>query len=380
MTSAIERGVRRALDKGNAADPEFRVTVYEAAERAMLRVVTERNWSKAAADRQRDELMAAIEAVEADYPPATRHDPQGGEGASIDAGAATSGDGEYAFAGEAPRGWLDDDGRDVPRAALEEPVAPATATDDARLEGAHGIDPPPSFAERAEDRVAPPDDAWSPGGRRARPTRGTLRRLVIPAVGLVIVLLIALAAWFALTRPSSDLSTARSDGEATGGRVRAGSPAGLADGASRQGWIEVFAGGQIDRVVAETGGRVKAIEGAGGRAAVQIEGPAGTEEAEIALLIGPGVVARLAGRTVRGELTVGSPDDTPREFTIRCLFAGETICGRQRFSTTIGEETFVFDMEVPAGADGAAQLAIGPGIGGNARDLNVYGFRLRPVD
>lgn len=380
MASAIERGVRRALEKGNAADPEFRVTVYEAAERAMLRVVTDKDWSEAAADRQRDELMAAIEAVEADYPPATRQDPQGVEGAPINVAGATSGDGKSPFVGEAPHGGLDDDGRGVPEAALEETVRRAAAAGDARLEGEHGIDKGPSFAHLEEDRLARADDAWLPGGHRVRSHRWTQRRLVVSAIALVILLLVAVAVWFALTRTSSDLSTVGSNRETTGSRVRAGSSAGPADGASQQDWIEVFAGGQIDRVSAETGGRVKAIEGAGGRAAVQIEGPADTGEAEIALLIGPGIVGRLAGRTARGELTVGSPDDTPREFTIRCLFAGETACGRQRFSTTVGEETFVFDMDVPAGVDGAAQLAIGPGVGGNARDLNVYGFRLRPVD
>ncbi|WP_206452800.1 hypothetical protein [Aurantimonas marina] len=380
MASAIERGVRRALEKGNAADPDFRVEVYEAAERAMLRVVTDKNQSEAEANHQRDELMAAIEAIEADYPPATYPDPQGGEGAPIDAGAATSGGGKPPFVGEASRGGLDDDGRGVPKAALEEPVPRAAAAGDARLKGERGIDTAPTLADLEEDRIARADDAWLPGRRRARPTRRALRRLVVPAMALVILLLIAMAAWFALNGTSSDLSTVRSNREATGGRVRVGPTEGPADGASQENWIEVFAGGQIDRVSAETGGRVKTIEGAGGRAAVQIEGPADAEEAEIALLIGPGIVGRLAGLTARGELTVGSPDDTPREFTIRCLFAGETVCGRQRFSTTIGEETFVFEMDVPASADGAAQLAIGPGVGGNARDLNVYGFRLRPID
>jgi len=368
VISAIERGVRRALEKGNAADPEFRVKVYEAAERAMLRVVADKNRSEAATDRQRIELMTAIEAIETDYPPVAYRDSQGGEEIPTDVVGATSGDGEAPFAGEASPGGFDAS------------VQPATAAADARLTRERGIDTAPVFADREEDRIARADNAWSPGGRRARPARWTPRRLAISAIALVILLLVAVAAWFALTPTSSDPSAVEPNQETTGRRVRVGQTEGPVDGASQENWIEVFAGGQIDRVSAETGGRVKAIDGAGGRAAVQIEGPADTEEAEIALLIGPGIVARLAGQKARGELTVGSPDDTPREFTIRCLFAGKTVCGRQRFSTTIGEEVFVFDMDVPAGVDGTAQLAIGPGVGGNARDLNVYGFRLRPVE
>ncbi|MEC5289275.1 hypothetical protein VSX64_04205 [Aurantimonas sp. C2-6-R+9] len=368
MISAIERGVRRALEKGNAADPDFRVKVYEAAERAMIRVVTDKNQDEAEANRQRDDLMAAIEAIEADYPPAAYRDSQGGEAIPADVAVATSGGGRSPFVAESPPGGLD------------APVRQATAAGAARLAGERGIDTVPILSDPEQDRIARADDAWSPGGRRAPPARWAHRRLAISVIALVILLLVAVATWFALSRTSSDPTAVGSEQETTGRRVRVGSSDGVAAGASQENWIEVFAGGQIDRVSAETGGRVKAIDGAGGRAAVQIEGPADTEEAEIALLIGPGIVARLAGQKARGELTVGSPDDTPREFTIRCLFAGKTVCGRQRFSTTIGEETFVFDMDVPAGVDGPAQLAIGPGVGGNARDLNVYGFRLRPVE
>ncbi len=367
MASAIERGVRRALEKGNAADPEFRVKVYEAAERAMLRVVTDKNQGEVEASRQRDALMVAIEAIETDYPPAAYRDPQGREETPADLTDAAFGDGQSSFVAEAPHGGLDAS------------VRHTTASGDARLTGEREIDTAiPTDSD--EDQIARADAAWSPGGRRAAPARSAHRRLVVSTIALVVLLLVAVAAWFALTRTSSELAAVGSNREPTGSRVRAGSSEGSAAGASQENWIEVFAGGQIDRVAAETGGRVKAIEGAGGRAAVQVEGPADTEEAEIALLIGAGIVGRLAGRKARGELTVGSPDDTPREFTIRCLFAGETVCGRQRFSTTIGEETFVFDMDVPAGSAGSAQIAIGPGVGGNARDLNVYGFRLRPVE
>ena len=43
------------------------------------------------------------------------------------------------------------------------------------------------------------------------------------------------------------------------------------------------------------------------------------------------IVEQIAGSRARGELAVGSPDDQGREFSVSCLFAGETVCGRQRF-------------------------------------------------
>ena len=68
MASAIEQSVRRALQKGNAADPDFRLVVYEAAERAILRVQSAQHSDEAEADRKRQALISAIEAIEAEYP------------------------------------------------------------------------------------------------------------------------------------------------------------------------------------------------------------------------------------------------------------------------------------------------------------------------
>ena len=67
MTSAIETSLRRALEQGDRADPNFRLEIYEAAERALLRLETSNGMSDEARDRHRRDLIGAIETIEDEY-------------------------------------------------------------------------------------------------------------------------------------------------------------------------------------------------------------------------------------------------------------------------------------------------------------------------
>ena len=75
----------------------------------------------------------------------------------------------------------------------------------------------------------------------------------------------------------------------------------------------------------------------------------------------------------------GAPDGKPREFTLRCLFGGETVCGRQRFTTSLPEENFLFNLEFPPEAVAGGQIAVDPSVGSVGKDLLFYGLRLRPA-
>lgn len=377
LASTIETSVRRALQEGNADDPDFRVQVYEAAERAIQRVVVEKGVGQDVADRQLEQLIAAIERIEADYPPA-------GPEAPYAPGADEAG------TEPAPAGFEmsepDDDAGPVPQVppGSGDPSEPFDgAIEDARpADASPRPDAPLPLREaRTADTVSEPhrlDSAgeWSPGNRqRSASSRRSSRWLVgLVAAILVLALLAGAAWWFS----ASILQTPQAEPE--GATVEDAIRAASGEGGEASGdWIGIFSGSEIANVRAVDGGRVAAEQVAGGQPAVRIEVPAVGGGTEIGLVIGPGVVRSLGGQTVRGELTVGSPDGTRREFSLRCLFAGETTCGRQRFATSIAEETFVFDMEIPAGATQEGQIAIDPGIGQETRDLMIFGLRVRPA-
>ena len=408
MASAIEQSVRRALQKGNAADPDFRLVVYEAAERAILRVQSAQQSDEAEADRKRQALISAIEAIEAEYPAPGGY---GDDAVSENADATASAEPDVAAPATPPIP------ADTPEAmpatddetqAADTPDTAAPAAGATRAAEAAPTSPPPAAktpaaktpsatapAAKVDAKAAtakpgtatstkPVRDRWSPDHKpkRGRPFSEASNKLVGAVIVVLLLLLIAAAVWVVLPLFSTTPApVASEDGPTIAETIQsAGEDPALNGGPSPDNWIDVFAGTDLEKIAAEGGARASGVAGSGGRMAVQIAAPADGDGSEVSLVIGAGIVEQIAGSRARGELAVGSPDDQGREFSVSCLFAGETVCGRQRFQVSAAEETFVFDMAVPEGAMGAAQLVIDPQIGTGAGDLNVYGFRVQAID
>ncbi|WP_156369388.1 hypothetical protein [Aureimonas sp. Leaf324] len=322
--SAMEDSLRRALAGGDASDPAFRESIYAASERALERMLETRGGSEDEASAQRAKLAETIDRVEADYAdwPST-----------ADVAEA-----------EADPGFMP-------------PAAPSAEPGAARV-----LEPrSPRALDPVEAAGEPADGAWTPGGERvsARPAR-TGRSVLLAAVAFAVVL--ALLAYFVggMIRGSGvDAPTAQSETSALD-------------------WITVFSGDDLESLSTPEGGRIEAAPRSGGRDAVRVSGPA-TGEGEVLMAIGPGVVGEIAGSNVRIEVTAGSPDGTPRAFSVRCLFGGTSLCERQSFSTTMTEEAFIFDVPVPADARSPASIAIEPGVDGTTNDVDVFSLRLRRV-
>lgn len=325
--SAMEDSLRRALAGGDASDPAFRESIYAASERALERMLETRGGSEDEASAQRARLAETIDRVEADYadwPSA--------------AGVAEA---------EADPGF----------------IPPALPSADPGADRTHEARSPRAL-DPVEADGDPVDGTWTPGGDRtvadaAAPARSG-RSVLLAAVAVAVVL--ALLAYF------------------VGGMIR-GSGVGASTAQSETSaldWITVFSGDDLESLSTPEGGRIEAAPRSGGRDAVRVSGPA-TGEGEVLMAIGPGVVGEIAGSNVRIEVTAGSPDGTPRAFSVRCLFGGTSLCERQSFSTTMTEEAFIFDVPVPADARSPASIAIEPGVDGTTNDVDVFSLRLRRV-
>lgn len=325
--TAIEDSLRRALANGNAEDPAFRDSIYLASERALERMIVDRNLDPAAADAQRMKLAGAVEAIERDHGP-------------------------VAYAQE------------------REPASFA---------------PPPQEPARPE-----PVEEWHPAQvgpvtQRARPRRG----LIFVGLGAIALLLILVYLVFTIFGPTVEMGEDMGEGMETGALDTApADPAALAP-PSTANWITVFTGTELESLTAPPGGRVELvardgaglvrISGEGGAPAQPPEGAdaVATQAPEVLLALGPGLVGQIAGTSVRVEIRAGSPDGAVREFAVRCQFAAESVCDRQRFATAMAEEAFVFDMTVPAGVGTPASLAIAPSIGTGGTDLDLFAVRMR---
>ncbi|UHD45114.1 hypothetical protein LUX29_19190 [Aureimonas altamirensis] len=313
--SALEESLRRALNLGDAADPEYRLSIYQASERALEKMLAEKAVPGNEAQERRLALAEAISRIEDDF-----------EADALPAGHA--------------------DGS-------------AAAHD------AHDID----FAdEDAGHRPPDPHADYEPGLDRHPPRRGLVSMPTLIGIGVALFLVIALYVLSTIFQSGDAVPAGDGGNEAQTGE--AASPTNIS-------WINVFSGANIETLSTPEGGRVEAIT-ANGREAVRMQSPSG-QTSEVMLAVGPGLVGEIAGSTVRVELTAGSPDSRAREFSVRCLFASNSICDRQRFVTSMQEEAFVFDIAVPGDAASPATLAIAPGVGGEGSDLDLFAVRMRVI-
>ncbi|MBC8129014.1 MAG: hypothetical protein H7Y08_01680 [Rhizobiaceae bacterium] len=397
MMSAMEESLRRALEAGDTSDPAFRESIYAASERALERLLTSKQTDADAAHAQRVRLAETINRVEEDYyapAPAEEtlesyHDDEEQAGYLGHAGPnadpdenLTSADVEGAFipAGHEPddtssRDLRAIDGDDPDRPFGDpDPEPPSSARRNEEHEDFRNPLPGAVPIAEAPGESAARDASWSPGGAKrggAKPGRG--RPFLFGTIVLLVTLIAGLVFAYVTIFAAPNAGVAPSDAAAPEGAEIAPvvEPAEIA-------WITLFDGTQLEMIATPTGGEVSAITGPGDRPAVRLA--AAGEDGEIDVAIGPGVVNGIKGRTVRVEVTVGSPDGTVREFTVRCLFGGDTVCGRQRFSTVQDGEAFVFDMTVPEDPAASGAIAINPSFGTVANAIDLYSVRLRIVE
>ncbi|WP_185983386.1 hypothetical protein [Aureimonas mangrovi] len=325
----IEESLRRALGGGDAQDPAFRQSIYEASQRAIERMIEARGLDEERAYAERMRLYETMQRVEAEY----------------------SG---------APAATFDGERADASEPARYEPADPHSSIQPsgARAPGSYAA---PAAVPQEGEPVQ--EEVWTPGAGRARTRRANRLPALIAVIFAVLVLAAALY-WFLADGSDSQADETASLTPAVGEAA----PPPLD-------WINVFDGTDLQRLAAPSGGRIEEVD-AQGRQAVRLAGPQGSE-GEIVLDLGAGLARDLAGADVRIEVVAGSPDDDAREFSVRCVFSDANVCERQRFLTTMHEEAFVFDVTVPEGAEAPANLAIGPGLSADGPDIDLFSVRMR---
>ena len=207
LGSAIENSLRRALAKGDGSDPDFRLQIYEAAERALLRLEADRDMAEEAKERHRRELIAAIESIEDDFADGSASFDGPAEGSSSDADAAPRADDGAAAAPGTGRAGTD--------------RWPKDATADDRTTGEPSSDElaEPNFAGR--ERLVDDEDGSQEeeGDAGSHASRRRPRLLVSLVITLLLVFLVGAAVWMVLPFFSSRTveTTGQSEAGADGG-------------------------------------------------------------------------------------------------------------------------------------------------------------------
>ncbi len=247
---------------------------------------------------------------------------------------------------------------------------------------------------RDERIIAEPADDQEEADEPARGRR-IGGRLLGPVIGLLLLFLVGVGAWAVLSlfsdSPANEpVSTGAADGDlSVADAIRQNADV-VGEAPATPEWIELYTADTLS-AFAESDEAIQAVPSEGGRPVVRLvqptdgdaaTGPDGASQPgarEIELPISADAARRFAGQKAQGEIIVGSPDGKPREFTLRCLFGGETVCGRQRFTTSLPEENFLFNLEFPPEAVAGGQIAVDPSVGSAGKDLLFYGLRLRPA-
>lgn len=373
MPNTIERSVRRALEKGDAGDPNFRLLVYEAAERAINRTEADGKVDTLEGDRQRKDLIAAVESIEADYPASREPDANPGmQETEPDAGPTVAEDGA-----RKPVATPADDAGGPDRGG-EALVAHDKETTP-HADSIAAKSPRPSTArDRRDDAdagrtVGEAGETWSPGGggRVRAPGSRLSRRLVTLVIVVLVGFLLVVAAYLVIPflLPGGLEEVSQTDPIANA-IESSGAPV-----AGEDGWVTAFSGTDLASLAERSREGAEVVTASGGRSAIRVG--TGSDALPYAFVLPAAALSAFPAGPVRGELTVGSPDGQTREFTVECVLGTDSLCGRQRFSTSRTQEVFVFELTLPQARDTAGELLVDPQIGEGAADLDVYGFRLK---
>ncbi len=422
MDSA-EAAIRKAFEKGDTTDPEFRNKVYRSALAALERQLAGRaDADSPAVERRREAVKAAIMRIEKEHraaaiverapppaprppisrpetrpqasrpvlpiarpyrtewrpepetlpepePPAATTAPRAGRAGRVEPAFASPALPRAVGAARRERVWSAPSARDRAEPALEafEPV----------------IEPERSYAPSRDDDHLLDDDYAAPrrARRRApvepqRKHRSLLRRLAVPLAALVVLGLGAAYLASILFVPGDEVATSAPPQQVAADAQATLPPA--VSVASDGDWVVLFNPGDASGVNAQAGVEANLTE-EDGRSFLRVS--SSSPSAQVRFGIGQGTLERLSGSgAVFSLVTRARPDDGETQFSVDCDFAGLGDCGRRRFGPRQVIEEFIFEVPIPEGnPTGAGMIAISPDVTGAGRALDILEIRVAPA-
>ncbi|GAB1580881.1 hypothetical protein [Phyllobacterium phragmitis] len=339
----IERAIRNAFAKGDAANPATRQRIYESAWSAHEHALAANTrLSEEQKARRRDSLKATISSIEAEFRPA--QPAASPEGPRVDSSLDD-------VSPEPPR-----NGRPVASAAAGAPAVqgPALDRDDVR---------PPGKKRRGADL------GYEGGAtRRDRETRSRspFMSYVLPAL---ILLVFAFIGW-SLFNSFTDMSRPN-----LGRTLSNGAPAKEGEEAGDMNWITVFTPSD-PTLMSVRGGATAEIASEGSQSFARVK--SGGPDDEIVFDVGQGILDEVAGKKATFNIIARSDDGKPTQMSVSCDFGALGDCGRKRYDVTDASNDFLFDVEFPQGKqpDAAGTITINSDISGAGKSVDIYAIRV----
>jgi hypothetical protein len=380
----VEKAIRSALDKGNAADRAFREKVYRAAFAALERATqSQPQLTVEMAIKRRQNLQAKVTGIEAEYlpQPAPTVELDDMPGFAVDPDDAAypvavapdvdvSADPGLGTVGHAPDISLDhapQHGAGVPDIDLGSPV---------HLDPA-GETRPLADEVAAEDMVAPDRD-------QARAYR---RRRPVAAMFLVVTLLsmAVIGAWWAYqngifsgsARDVPNPPQLVEEEEFDPAEEQPGAPGDLGTRELRN-WTMVFTPEDLSTVNAPSGATAEAGADESGE---YLRIRSGESGAAVVFDVPQSVLEEIVGKKAVFNVSARAEEGGQTQISISCDFGELGDCGRKRYAVGYERGEYLFDVSLPGNQPGAAgSIAINSDFANEGKAVDIYEIRVSVVE
>ncbi len=368
----IEKAIRSAIAKGDAADPAFREKVYRQAFVALDKALQQNpNLTVQAAIGRRQQLQTKVKEIEQAFLSPAAPDVSIAQHAGPDTGAAapvidTAGPdaaaevrGVQAADGAAPRsdaGALDIGMRRGEREAVAAPVGRAVPEEPGGLV--------------AERRAVRP---------RGRSYAGLFVGTTIAAAA-AIGLYWAVDSGFFLSPEERDTAVRTAPEQLEEESFEPSGPSGgpppalTENAAADRDWVTIFDPSDPTRVTSGGGAETELLR-EDERGFIRVRATSAGDA--VRFDIGQGVLERIAGRSAIFAITARAEEDRATQMSVECNLAALGDCGRKRYAVEHEPNDFLFEVALPDRAPGAGgSVAITPDIQNQGRAVDIFSIRV----
>ncbi|MGU3577006.1 hypothetical protein ACLBWZ_15925 [Brucellaceae bacterium C25G] len=327
----IERAIRNALAKADAANSEIRQRVYTSVWQAHERALAPFNESDR--KQRREQLTQTIRQIET----------------------------EYAAAYQKPA-------QPVSNHDLNTDWAPSGET--RNHNHTPDIDPPLRKSMHDDDTVAlgPASHGKIKSNKKQPKKRSLITRLTVPVILVLTCAIVGISLYNSL----SDIGRAPNNGGSA--------PVSLApfkEGANPDDahWITIFTPQDATRI-SVTGTATAEITRVEGLDYLRIKSPSPKDT--IKFDVGEGILNQFANTTATFDIIARSSDGKPAQMSVTCDFGDMGNCQRRRYDVTPSQSDFLFEVDFPANkkAQKSGTISINSDLGGTGRAVDIIAIRV----
>ena len=165
----------------------------------------------------------------------------------------------------------------------------------------------------------------------------------------------------------------------TASRGESSAPALRNEQDERANWIAVFDAGDPSTVTASAGTELEILD-RDEEKSLRVNAK-GNKSATVTFEVGQGIMRDLAGKQAVFDIAARAQEGKMVEISVECDFGSSGGCGRQRYEVGFSPGDYLFDVQIPDGAGGAAgKIIVRPDSAGSGAFIDISAMRATVPD